>query len=210
MIWVLVGVVVVLLVVIGLLLVRQQRSRQLKQDFGPEYRRAVAEHGDQRAAEKDLSDRRRRVEKFDIRPLDPASRERYTERWTATQRYFVDEPATAVGEAHALVQEVMRERGYPVEDDFERRAADISVDHPNVVENYRAAHQISLQARDGQASTEQLRQSMVHFRALFDDLLTRDDEQRPDDHQTADAPDRGSQPERGEETAVSDQTIRRG
>ena len=210
MIWVLVGVVVVLLVVIGLLLVRERRSRQLKQDFGPEYRRAVAEHGDQRAAEKELSDRRRRVEKFEIRPLDPASRERYTARWSATQRHFVDEPAAAVGEAHALVQEVMRDRGYPVEEDFERRAADISVEHPNVVENYRAAHEISSQARDGGASTEQLRQSLVHFRALFDDLLSRGDEQQTSERQTRDESDRASQPERPGRATVSDQTIRRG
>ena len=210
MIWVFVVVIVVLLAVIGLLLVRQRRSQQLKQDFGPEYRRTVAEHGDQRAAEKELTDRRRRVEKFEIRPLDPASRERYSEGWSATQRHFVDEPAAAVGEAHALVQEVMRDRGYPVEEDFEQRAADISVDHPNVVENYRAAHQISSQARNGGASTEQLRQSMVHFRALFDDLLSRGDEQQTSERQTRDESDRASQPERPGPATVSDQTIRRG
>ncbi|MBV9805445.1 MAG: hypothetical protein JO130_19770 [Solirubrobacterales bacterium] len=210
MIWVFVGVIVVLLAVIGLLLVRQRRSQQLKQDFGPEYRRTVAEHGDQRAAEKELTDRRRRVEKFEIRPLDPASRERYSERWSATQRHFVDEPAAAVGDAHALVQEVMRDRGYPVEEDFEQRAADISVEHPNVVENYRAAHQISSHARNGGASTEQLRQSMVHFRALFDDLLSRGDEHQTSDRQTRDESDQASQPDRPGQATVADQTIRRG
>lgn len=207
MTWVLVGVVVVLLVVIGLLLARQQKSRQLKQDFGPEYRRAVTAHGDQRAAEKELRDRRRRVEKFEIRPLDPASRERYIDRWGATQRQFVDEPIAAVGEAHALVQEVMRERGYPVEDDFEQRAADISVDHPDVVENYRAAHRISLHARDGQASTEQLRQAMVHFRALFEDLLT------PGDHERTNEPrstrEREPAGQRLQKSTVADQTTER-
>ena len=207
MIWVLVGVIVVLLVLIGLLLARQQRSRQLKQDFGPEYQRAVAQHGDQRSAEKELADRRRRVDKFEIRPLAPGSRERYTERWGATQRHFVDEPVAAVGEAHALVQEVMHERGYPVEDDFEQRAADVSVDHPNVVENYRAAHQISLEARNGQASTEQLRQSMVHFRALFDDLLTPGDDERTDAPGAAGERERSSQ--QAEQSTVPDQTIRR-
>jgi len=210
MIWVLVGVIVVLLAVIGLLLVRQRRSRQLKQDFGPEYRRTVAEHGDQRAAEKELVDRRRRVDKFEIRPLDPTSRDRYADRWTATQRHFVDEPAAAVGDAHALVQDVMRDRGYPVEEDFELQAADISVEHPNVVENYRVAHQISLQARNGGASTEQLRQSMVHFRALFDDLLSRGDGQQTTERQTRDESDQASQPERSGRAAVPDQTIRRG
>ena len=207
MIWVLVGVIVVLLVLIGLLLARQQRSRQLKQDFGPEYQRAVAQHGDQRSAEKELADRRRRVGKFEIRPLARASRERYTERWRATQRHFVDEPAAAVGEAHALVQEVMHERGYPVEDDFEQRAADVSVDHPNVVENYRAAHQISLEARNGKASTEQLRQSMVHFRALFDDLLTPGDDERTDASGAAGERERSSQ--QAEQSTVPDRTIRR-
>jgi hypothetical protein len=210
MIWVLLAVIVVLLAVIGLLFVRRQRSRQLKEDFGPEYRRTVAEHGDQRAAEKELADRRRRVEKFEIRPLDPASRERYSERWSATQRHFVDEPAAAVGEAHALVQEVMRHRGYPVEEDFEQRAADISVEHPSVVENYRAAHQISLHARDGGASTEQLRQSMVHFRALFEDLLSRGDEHQISERETTDEPEHASPRDRRGRAVVSDWSVRRG
>ena len=208
MIWVLVGVIVALLAVIGALVARQQRSRRLKQDFGPEYRRAVAEHGDQRSAEKELAARRQRVQKFEIRPLSRASRERYTERWGATQRYFVDEPRAAVGEAHALVQEVMRERGYPVDDDFEQRAADISVDHPHVVENYRAAHEISLQARNGDASTEQLRRSMVHFRSLFDDLLTPGDGEPTDESRADGERDQGEA--HAEQGTVSDQTIRRG
>ncbi len=208
MTWVLVGVVVVLLVIIGLLLARQQRSRQLKQDFGPEYQRAVAQHGDHRSAEKELADRRRRLEKFEIRPLVPASRERYTQRWGATQRHFVDEPVAAVGEAHALVQEVMHERGYPVADDFEQRTADISVEHPGVVENYRVAHQISLEASNGRAGTEQLRQSMVHFRALFEDLLTPGEDERTDEPRSAGERERPSQ--RAEQSTVPDETIRRG
>jgi hypothetical protein len=175
MTWVFVAVIVVLLIVIGVLAVRAQRSRRLKDDFGPEYKRAVAEHGDQRSAERELADRRKRVDEFEIRPLAPASRERYSGQWGATQRHFVDEPATAVADAQVLVQQVMRERGYPVDKDFEQRAADLSVEHPDVVENYRAANEISIRARDGQASTEQLRQSMVHYRALFDDLLAAGD-----------------------------------
>jgi hypothetical protein len=171
MIWVLVAVIVVLLVIIGLLVARQQRSRNLKQDFGPEYNRVVSERGDQRSAERELTDRRKRVDEFDIRPLEPAARERYAERWKAAQRHFVDQPEAAVGEAHELVRQVMHDRGYPVDQDFEQRAADISVDHPDMVENYRAAQSISVRAHNGQASTEDLRQSMVHFRALFDDLL---------------------------------------
>jgi hypothetical protein len=175
MTWVLLVIVVVLLVIIGVLVARQQRSRKLKDDFGPEYGRVVAERGDQRAAEKELADRRQRVGKFEIRPLDPVARDRYLAQWAAAQRYFVDEPVGAVGQAHELVQRVMHDRGYPVDEDFDQRTADISVDHPVVVENYRAAHGISIRAHNGQASTEQLRQAMVHFRALFDDLLAPGD-----------------------------------
>jgi hypothetical protein len=175
MIWVLVAVVVVLLVIIGILIARQQRSRGLKADFGPEYNRVVTERGDQRSAERELTNRRKRVSEFEIRALAPADRERYVERWGVAQRRFVDEPEAAVGEAHLLVQQVMHDRGYPVDDDFEQRAADVSVEHPDVVENYRAANSISLRAQQGQANTEQLRQAMVHFRALFDDLLAPSD-----------------------------------
>jgi hypothetical protein len=175
MTWVLLAVIVVLLIVVGVLLTRAQRSRRLKDDFGPEYKRAVAEHGDQGSAERELADRRKRVDEFEIRRLAPAARERYLGQWGATQRRFVDEPDTAVADAHVLVQQVMRERGYPVDNDFEQRTADLSVEHPDVVDNYRAANEISLRARDGQASTEQLRQSMVHYRALFDDLLADGD-----------------------------------
>jgi hypothetical protein len=171
MTWVLVAVIVVLLVIVGLLVARQQRSRHLKENFGPEYNRVVAERGDQRSAERELADRRKRVDEFEIKPLASAARERYSKRWKAAQRRFVDQPGAAVGEAHELVRQVMHDRGYPVDEDFEQRAADISVDHPDVVENYRAAHSISVRAQNGKASTEQLRQSMVHFRALFDDLL---------------------------------------
>jgi hypothetical protein len=181
MTWVLLVIVVVLLVIIGVLVARQQRSRRLKDDFGPEYGRVVAERGDQRAAEKELADRRQRVGKFEIRPLDPTARDRYLAEWAGAQRYFVDEPVGAVGQAHELVQRVMHDRGYPVDDDFDQRAADISVDHPVVVENYRAAHGISIRAYNGQASTEQLRQAMVHFRALFDDLLAPSDAGHADD-----------------------------
>jgi hypothetical protein len=203
MTWVLVAVVVVLLVIIGVLVARQQRSRRLKDEFGPEYGRVVAERGDQRAGERELADRRQRVGTFEIRPLDPAARERYLEQRAAAQRYFVDEPVDAVGQAHELVQRVMHDRGYPVDEDFEQRTADISVEHPAVVENYRAAHGISVRARNGQTSTEQLRQAMVHFRALFDDLLAPGDAARADDDSaTALAHDNGGD-------AVARQTTRR-
>ena len=185
MVWVLLAVVIVLLVIVGVLVARQQRSRGLKDEFGPEYGHVVAERGDQRAAEKELADRRQRVGKFEIRALDPATRGRYLEQWGSAQRSFVDKPVGAVGQAHDLVQRVMHDRGYPVDDDFEQRTADISVEHPEVVENYRAAHGISVRARNGQASTEQLRQAMVHFRALFDDLLAAGDAEQADDASAA-------------------------
>lgn len=209
MIWVLVAVIVVLLVIIGGLVARQQRSRRLKDDFGPEYSRAVAKHGDQRTAERELTSRRRRLDQFEIQALEPAARERYMDRWRAAQRQFVDEPVAAVDQAQVLVQEVMHDQGYPVDDDLEQRAADISVDHPDLVENYRAATYISTQARNGQASTEQLRQSMVHFKALFDDLLA------PGDPADGDAGLRGDTAQARDldptdRSAVSQQTTRRG
>jgi hypothetical protein len=169
--WLLVIVVVVLLCAVGLLVMRQRRSAQLREGFGPEYDRVVRERGDQRAAESELRERRERRRSYDIRPLEPAARERYAERWRSTQAQFVDQPASALTEADALVGEVMRERGYPVED-FEQQAADVSVDHPEVVEHYRAAHAVHSQDH---ASTEVLRQALVHYRALFAELLEHTD-----------------------------------
>ena len=167
MIWLLVIVVVVLLVVVGVLLYRQRQSAQLREGFGPEYDRAVSERGSQSAAEAELRERTDRRRSYDIRPLEPAARDRYAERWRATQSQFVDQPASALADADTLVAEVMRERGYPVED-FEQQAADVSVDHPGVVEHYRRAH--AIHESDAQ-STEDLRQALVHYRALFDELL---------------------------------------
>jgi hypothetical protein len=171
LVWVLIAVVVVLVVVVGILLARQRRSQQLREGFGPEYDRVLADRGDQRSAEAELAERRERREQFPIRELEPSAREQYLERWRSTQRRFVDEPAVATEEADRLVTEVMHARGYPVDEKFEQRAADVSVDHPGVVDNYRAAHAISLRAQRGNASTEDLRQAMVHFRSLFDELL---------------------------------------
>lgn len=175
MTWVLVAVLIVVVVVLAVLLMRSRRSHRLQEEFGPEYERAVEERGDRREAEAELAERRERRSQLDIRPLEPGAQERYAERWQAAQRRFVDQPAPAVAEADALVSAVMSERGYPVSDEFDQRAADISVDHPVVVEHYRAAHAISLRATDGDASTEDLRQAMVHFRALFDELLGREE-----------------------------------
>jgi FtsZ-interacting cell division protein ZipA len=176
---VIVAIVVIALIVGALVLARQRRSQELQKDFGPEYDRTLEERGgDRQEAEAELRERRERRRQFDIRELEPAARDRYAERWRAAQRRFVDQPAPAVGEADALVIEVMRDRGYPVADEFEQRAADVSVDHPEVVEHYRAAHGISGRATAGEATTEDLRQAMVHFRALFVELLGPDEQPR--------------------------------
>ena len=180
MVWVVVAVVVVLLLAVGVLLARQHRSRRLKEGFGPEYDRVMAKQGDQRAAEKELLERRRRHDKFEIRPLEASAREEYRQRWETLQRRFVDQPDATVGQASVLVRQVMRDRGYPVDVDFEQVADDISVAHPVVVENYRAAHAISARASNGQASTEDLRRALVHFRALFAELLGGGESTRQD------------------------------
>ena len=162
-------VLVVLMIAFGATR-RRQRTTQLREGFGPEYDRTVEDAGSRRRAESELAERQERREQLDIRPLTPAARDRYMDRWRDTQTHFVDDPGSAVGGADSLVQEVMRERGYPT-DDFEQRAADISVDHPHIVEHYRAAHDISQSHERGEASTEDLRQSLVHYRALFEELL---------------------------------------
>jgi FtsZ-interacting cell division protein ZipA len=182
MVIVILAIVVIAVVVAALLYSRQRRSQQLQEGFGPEYDRTLEERGgDRREAEAELHERRQRREQFEVRELEPAARDRYAERWRNAQRRFVDEPAPAVGEADALVIEVMRDRGYPVADEFDQRAADVSVDHPEVVEHYRAAHDISGRATAGDASTEDLRQAMVHFRALFVELLGRDEQPGTDE-----------------------------
>jgi hypothetical protein len=183
-VWVLIIVLLIALVAAGVVIARQRRSQQLQEGFGPEYGRTLADRGDRREAENELRERRDRHEQFEIREIEPEAREHYSERWRGAQRTFVDQPAAAVGEADALVSEVMSERGYPVEDDFDRRAADISVEHPVVVENYRAAHEISGRAVNNEASTEDLRQAMIHFRALFGELLGVDE--RPRDETSED------------------------
>ena len=169
--WVVVAVIVAAVILVAAAVaLRSRRTATLREGFGPEYDRALEDHGDRRAAEEELRRRRDRRRGLDIRPLAPDVREDYAERWTATQRRFVDAPEGAVAEADELVAQVMRDRGYPV-DDFEQRAADVSVDHPETVEHYRQAHAISVDSALGHASTEDLRKAMVHFRALFDDLL---------------------------------------
>ena len=163
---------------------RRRRTARLKQQFGPEYERTVADAGDQQAAEKELVARERKRNKLDIRPLTGDALQAYTHRWRQVQTAFVDNPSSALDDADRLLTEVMRERGYPI-DDFDRQAADISVDHPTVVENYRAAHTIHLSDQNGDAGTEKQRQAFVHYRALFDKLLDQDNNDRPQETDTA-------------------------
>lgn len=173
--WIVLLVVVVAIVaVIAWSLGQRRRSARLRERFGPEYDRTVEQTGKQSKAEAELESRQERVESLDIRPLGADDRDRFRERWRIVQATFVDDPASAVTDADALIGEVMRARGYPV-GDFEQRAADISVDHPQVVDHYRTAHQIAIRQRTGEADTEQLRQAMVHERALFADLLDTGD-----------------------------------
>ncbi len=168
MLAIIIGAVVIVAAV--LFAVRKRRTDELRRRFGPEYDRTVREARNVSQGEAMLVERQRRVERLDIRPLSAEDRRRYSDAWRDVQTRFVDDPKGAIVDADRLVADVMNTRGYPVAD-FERRVEDISVDHPNVVMNYRAAHDIVLDHGRGHASTEDLRQAMVHFRALFTDLL---------------------------------------
>jgi len=174
-VWIVI-VAVAAIVVLGVIwgAMRAKRSRALQGTFGREYDRTVENAGDRRAAERELRERQKQHDELDIRPLTPESRDRYVRRWQSTQTRFVDDPKGAVAEADTLVQEVMQERGYPTKD-FERRVADISVEHPDLVEKYRTAHGIAQASERGDASTEDLRQSVRHYRALFSQLLETDE-----------------------------------
>ena len=206
-VWVLIAVIVLAAIaVVAYVVVRQRRRQELRDSFGPEYELAVAREGDVRRGESDLIARRERRANLDIRPLSPSSREAYARSWEQTQARFVDNPASALAQADALIVSVMEARGYPM-NDFERRAEDISVDDPDVVQHYRAAHDISSRLGDAQSlpaapaaptrpattsagpassavSTEDMRQGLVHYRFLFERLLEPDQEQRTQDRAT--------------------------
>jgi len=169
---ILIGVLVVIVVVgiTALIFFQKRRTKALSARFGPEYSRTLQESGNRRVAEASLEERKKRVERFHIQPLMPIDRARFVESWKMVQARFVDDPKGSIGEADQLLSEVMSTRGYPVSD-FEQRGADISVDHPLVLENYRAAHEIALRHAQGQASTEDLRQAMIHYRTLFEELI---------------------------------------
>jgi hypothetical protein len=167
--------IIALVLVIGFALwmyVQKKRTQELRSKFGPEYDKAIGEYRDRGRAESELEKRAARVAKFHIRTLGEDDRARYAEDWRREQSRFVDDPKGAVTHADAVVQDVMEARGYPL-GDFEQNVADLSVDHPRVVENYRIAHQIAARNSQGQASTEDLRRAMVSYRALFEDLLSQ-------------------------------------
>src|SRR6202022_404448 len=171
--WIIVaGVVVIALLALAAWFFSQKKKQsvRLQQRFGPEYSRAVGELGGRTKAESELKAREKRVEHLTITPLAPAEAARFSQAWNALQSRFVDNPRGVVVQADQLVRELMLQRGYPMSD-FERRAADISVDHPAVVENYRAAQAIAARDERGKADTEELRKAVVHYRVLFDEML---------------------------------------
>jgi hypothetical protein len=170
---ILLGALAVAIGLTAILVVGRLRSQRLRERFGPEYERTVRQTDDRGRAEAELEARQRRVQEFDIRDIRPDEATRYASAWKAVQGRFVDDPPGAVGEADRLVGEAMEARGYPV-GDFEQRAADLSVSHATVVEHYRAAHAVAARQERGEADTEDLRQAMVHYRALFSDLLGTD------------------------------------
>lgn len=174
-VWLVIVAALVLLAAGAYVAWQQYQRRQLREGFGPEYDRAVADAPSRREAETELAERKKRHDELEIRPLAPAAAGRYREQWEAAQARFVDDPEGAIAEADHLIQQVMRERGYPV-DDFERRADDVSVDYPEVVDEYRRGHELAEAAEAGDATTEDLRQALVHYRALFERMLeTADD-----------------------------------
>ena len=161
---------VLLIAGLSLLYVRRRKTAAMRQKFGSEYNRAVLVHGSERKAEAKLAGREKRVERLTIRDLDSLEHERFAKQWENVQARFVDSPKGAVMEADDLVAALMKTRGYPVSD-FDQRAADISVDHPKVVENYRSAHETTMRVGKFEATTDELREAMIHYRALYEELM---------------------------------------
>jgi hypothetical protein len=170
-VWIVIAVVVVV-VALGVIwaALRARRTKALQERFGSEYDRVAADAPTKRAAQAELREREERREQFDIRPLEPEQRKAYRAQWQTIQARFVDDPSGSLAAADSLIQKVMRERGYPV-DDFDTRAGDLSVDHPDVVEHYRAGHGIAVAHDRGKAGTEELRKAVQHYRVLFGELV---------------------------------------
>jgi len=210
--------VLVALAAVGVMIIAQRRTRDLSEKFGPEYDRTVKSMRDRGKAEADLNTRIERVEELRIQPLSAADRSRFEQSWQADQARFVDDPRAAVKEADRLVTDLMQTRGYPMAD-FGQRASDVSVNHPQVVSDYRAAHDIAERDAKGQANTEELRKAMVHYRALFRELLVAEtpaaDSERPittRDRVLADSPERPDDaeriiPDRPQRSIVGDRII---
>jgi len=158
---------------LGMLMNRRQRTKRLQEKFGPEYERTVSEIGNARQAENDLEARLDHVRTLDIRPLSADEIHHFRNEWQMTQAEFVDEPLAAMQKSDRLIREVMKAKGYPVED-FEQRVADISVDYPELVADYRGLHLIALKGGDEEVSTEEMRQAMIHGRALFENLVNKE------------------------------------
>ncbi len=166
-IWV---VIILAVLVVVALVTKRRRTNQLKSRFGPEYTHALEQTGSRIKTEAQLHERETRVGKLPIRPISSGDRDRFVETWRRVQEEFVDDPQGAVTRADSLLGDVMTIRGYPVSD-FEQRSADLSVDYPIVVQNYRAAHDIAIRHRRGEAGTEDLRRAMIHYRSLFEELV---------------------------------------
>jgi hypothetical protein len=183
------GIIIVAVILVALLVMvviatenARRRRMKLRRQFGPEYDHAVEQFGSAAKAERELSARARRLQRIQLRDLNEADRIHFSNAWAAVQTKFVDNPSEAVHEANQLIKTLMQARGYPVED-FEHRVADLSVDHANVVQHYRAARELAHANREGRENTEELRQAFVHYRALFSDLLQEPKvEEHPDLH----------------------------
>jgi hypothetical protein len=174
--WIVIAAAIILAAAIAFVALIRMRTQRLRERFGPEYDRTLEKRGGRRQAEAELGARVERREELEIRPLSTEVRERYIVSWKRVQAAFVDDPAGALTDADQLVNSVMSDRGYPM-DDFEQRADDISVDHPQVVERYRSAHGIAKKNEKGQATTEDLRQAIKHYRSLFEELLESAEDQ---------------------------------
>jgi hypothetical protein len=170
---VIIAVVVLVVIGVAVMMMRKREGERLKQRFGPEYDRQVEAAGSETKAQAELLKREKRVEKLEIRSLPPEQREAFAADWQQVQARFVDDPERSIALADALLAEVMKARGYPVEN-FEQRAGDLSVEHPELVANYRAAHQIAERRAEGKADTEDLRSALLGYRNLFDELLHSD------------------------------------
>lgn len=190
LVWAVLGAIVLLILLAGLLIgwtiARWRRRRHYRQRFGPEYERVRSESDSTAVAEAELERREQRIKQFDIHPLSPGERDHFAEEWNRVQARFVDDPPGAVHEADSLVNNVMSARGYPM-GDFEQQAEDLSVEHPRVVDNYRTAHEIADRNARGEADTEDLRQAMVHYRSLFNDLLVSAEPETSEEQQPVEA-----------------------